>query len=112
MSATRSAATPNSREETLARLSESRAELRKLFEAPYAAHGGAGKEPGTGGGFPRSRTMRLLTSNRGLKAAAAIGSGLLISRPALLLRLVRLIPVGAVARTVFLKLLTRKGAKS
>jgi hypothetical protein len=105
------AARSNGREETLARLAKSREELRKLFETSHEPHGGGAKAP-SAGGFPRSRTMRLLTSNRGLKAAAAIGGGLLISRPALLLRLVRMIPVGAVARTVFLKLLTRVGAKS
>jgi hypothetical protein len=99
------------REDTIARLAASREQLRRLFEPEEQA---AQDSPGNGGGgrFPRSRIMRALASNRGLKAAAVIGGGLLLSRPALALRLLRMIPVGAVARTVFFKLVTRVGTKT
>ncbi len=94
------------RGDALAKLAESRAALLRLFEPPRDAAGaGSGAA-----GFPRSRIMRLLVSNRGLSAAAAVGGGFLLFRPGLLLRLARMIPVGALARAIFLKYLTKKRA--
>jgi hypothetical protein len=96
------------RDEALASLAESREQLRRLFEP----------DPGTGAdgtkaarGFPRSRTMRALTSGRGLGTVAAIGGSLLFSRPIVLRRVLRIIPVGALAKFIVVKLLTRASAK-
>ncbi len=87
------------RDEALASLAESREQLRRLFEP----------DPGTGAdgtkaarGFPRSR---------GLGTVAAIGGSLLFSRPIVLRRVLRIIPVGALAKFIVVKLLTRASAK-
>jgi hypothetical protein len=94
------------RAEILARLAESREELRRRLDPPRnEADGGspAGDYPG---GFPRSRTMQMLMSGRGLGTVGAIAAGLLIARPALALRLLRMLPVSAVARMLVLKAFT------
>jgi hypothetical protein len=92
------------REEVLARLAQSRAEIRQLLEPPPDGLRGAGPSPsGAAGDFPRSRTMQLLMSGRGLGTVGAILGGLLIARPALALRLVRTLPIGAVARMLLLR---------
>jgi hypothetical protein len=86
------------REETLARLAQSRAEIRRLIEPPpeeFRARGPGGRESGA---FPRSRTMRTLLGGGGLGAAGAILAGLFIARPKLVWRLIRLLPTGALAR--------------
>ena len=49
-------------------------------------------------GFPRSRTMQMLLSSRGLGTLGALAGGLLIARPALALRLLRFVPASAVAK--------------
>ena len=38
-------------------------------------------------GFPRSRTMQMLMSGRGLGTLGALAAGLIVARPALALRL-------------------------
>ena len=89
--------------EILARLAASREELRRRLDPPRnGADGGApaGDRPE---GFPRSRTMQMLMSGRGLGTVGAIAAGLLIARPALALRLLRMLPVSAVARMLMLK---------
>jgi hypothetical protein len=94
---------PEARAEILARLAESREELRRRLDPPRnGADGGApaGDYPG---GFPRSRTMQMLMSGRGLGTVGALAAGLLIARPALALRLLRMLPVSAVARILMLK---------
>lgn len=91
------------REATRARLAASRAEIRRLLEPPPAtpAHeGGANAEHGS---FPRSRTMKMLMSGQGIGTVGAMVGGLLIARPALALRLLRMLPTGAVARMVLVK---------
>jgi hypothetical protein len=94
------------RAEILARLAASRAELQRIFE-PTRGHGGETADSASGGagsgGFPRSRTMQLLLSGRGLGTLGAVAVGLLVSRPALALRLLRLLPAGAVAKTLLLR---------
>jgi hypothetical protein len=105
------------RAETLAKLAHSRDQLRRLLEPERVqaendgtANGGdrtRARDP-----FPRSRTMRLLTSSRGLGALAAVGCGLLVSRPALAVRVLRLIPLGAVARILISRLRSANGAKT
>ena len=61
--------------------------------------------------FPRSRTMRLLLSSRGLGALAVTACGFLVSRPALALRLLRLVPLGTVARILAFRFFSAQGSK-
>ena len=65
---------------------------------------------GSLGGFPRSRTMQALMSGRGLGAIGAIASGLVLTRPALAWRLIRLLPTGAVARVILARIMRSVGA--
>jgi hypothetical protein len=94
------------REAILARLAESRTEIRHLLEPPpngaAGAHPGASGEPGP---FPRSRTMRMLMSGKGLGAMGATAAGLFIARPGLAFRLIRLVPV---ARLILSRVLHRR----
>jgi hypothetical protein len=101
------------RDAILARLSASRAEIRRLLEPPTGESGEA-SEAGpsrAAGGFPRSRTMRLLMSGRGLGAVGATAAGLLIARPALAWRLIRLLPTGALSRMLIGRVLGALRAK-
>lgn len=96
------------REETLARLARTRAEIRRVLEPPPPRPGAPASAPGTQHGvgenfFPRSRTMRLLLSGRGLGTVGAMAGGLLMARPALALRLLRMVPLGTVARLLMVK---------
>jgi hypothetical protein len=84
------------REAILARLAESRAEIKRLLEPRSEESGEDGADNGTG--FPRSRTMRALMSGRGLGAVGATAAGLLMARPALAWRLIRMLPTGALLR--------------
>ena len=86
------------------RLAQSREELRALLDPPPAERNGSG-EAGLNGhsGFPRSRTMQLLLSGRGLGTLGALAGGLLIARPALALRLLRFVPANAVAKMLMAK---------
>jgi hypothetical protein len=94
------------RQAILARLAETRAEIRRLLE-PRPGESGAPHPDASGapGGFPRSRTMQMLMSGKGLGAVGATAAGLLIARPALAWRLLRMLPTGAVARMVLAKVL-------
>jgi hypothetical protein len=100
------------RKEALARLAQSREELRRLLEPQREQSPGGG--PGTWSapdGFPRSRTMRMLMGDRGLGAMGAILAGLFIARPAIALRLLHMLPVSAVARALILRAFTSLRAK-
>jgi hypothetical protein len=98
------------REAILVRLAQSRAEIRRLLEPPDA-EGESGSAPaGLPDGFPRSRIMRALMSGRGIGAIGAIASGLVLSRPALAWRLIRLLPTGAVARAIVSRVVRSVGA--
>ena len=92
------------RAEILARLAVSREELRRIFDPPPkepdAGGANAGDHPG---GFPRSRTMQILMSGRGLGTLGAAAAGLLVARPGLALRLLRLLPASAVAKTLLIR---------
>lgn len=97
------------RNEIRARLAATRAEILRILEPPPRSETGA--EPGTtaGGpaeGFPRSRTMKLLLSGRGVGTVGAVVGGLLMARPALAWRLLRMIPTSAAARMLLLKAIT------
>jgi len=86
------------RQEILAQLAQSRDELRNILDPERTESDedlGSGEHPR---GFPRSRTMQMLMSGRGLGTVAAVAGGLLIARPALALRLIRMVPASAVAR--------------
>jgi hypothetical protein len=79
----------------LARLAESRTEIKRLLEPRAEEEGGAA---GDGAGFPRSRTMRALLSGRGLGAVGATAAGLVLARPGLAWKLIRMVPAGALLR--------------
>jgi hypothetical protein len=91
--------------EILARLAVSREELRRVLAPQRREPGADGSSIGGAhsGAFPRSRTMQMLMSGRGLGTLGAIAAGLLIARPALALRLLRMLPAGAVARMLLMR---------
>jgi hypothetical protein len=93
------------RAEILARLTQSREELRLLLDPPEPPAGTSipGSRPD---GFPRSRTMQMLMSGRGLGTLGAVAAGLLLARPALALRLLGMLPAGAVARMLATRILS------
>ncbi len=95
----------SARSATLARLAESRAEICRVLDPPPRPTSPDG-EPSSGPGgafFPRSRTMKLLMSGRGLGTVGAVVGGLLLARPALALKLLRVLPTGALARMLAVK---------
>ena len=90
------------RSEILTRLAASREELRRVLDPPRREAGDSAQD-GTASGFPRSRTMQMFTSGRGIGTLGAVAAGLLIARPALALRLLRMLPTSAVAKTLLLR---------
>lgn len=95
------------------RLAQSREELRVLLDPPPSARIGGGESSANGlGGFPRSRTMQALLSSRGLGTLGALAGGLLIARPALALRLLRLVPASAVGKMLIAKVVGALKAKA
>jgi hypothetical protein len=99
------------RKAILAKLSESREQVRQLLDPPRTENGGGGAAQSAAGEFPRSRTMRALLSSRGLGAVGALVGGLLIARPALALRMLRLVPVGKVGKILLGKAISALGSK-
>ena len=91
--------------EILARLAQSREELRRLLDPPRKEAGAnGGSHPDVRpGGFPRSRTMRFLLGEHGLQMLGAAATGLLIARPAFALRLLRMLPAGGLARMLLMR---------
>jgi len=61
------------RNETLARLAASRAEIRQILDPPPRTSTGEGADSGApgSGAFPRSRTMKMLLSARGAVLAGS-----------------------------------------
>jgi len=101
------------RDAILARLAQSRAEICRLLEPPVdRADGTRPTASDAPGGFPRSRTMQALMSGRGLGAVGAVAGGLLLARPALAWRLIRVLPTGAVARMLLARVLGAVGASA
>jgi hypothetical protein len=84
------------------KLAQTREELRAILDPP-PGHAGNGQVAGSASGFPRSRTMQMILSGRGLGTLGALAGGLLIARPALALRLLRLVPASAVAKMLLSK---------
>jgi len=96
----------DARDETLVKLAQSRAEIRRLLEPqprPPASDTEYTAVGGPAGTFPRSRTMKLLLSGRGIGTVGAMVGGLLLARPALAFRLLRMLPTGAIARMLLIK---------
>ena len=90
----------------LARLARSRADLRRLIDPPLREpDGSSGPGEPPSGGFPRSRTMQMLLSGRGMGVVGAVAAGLFIARPALALRLIRMLPAGTAARMLLPRVL-------
>jgi anti-sigma factor RsiW len=87
----------------LAKLAQSRAELRALLDPPRPEPGADASSGARRSEFPRSRTMQTLLSSRGLGAAGALIGGLLIARPALALRVLRMVPASAVGKMLLVK---------
>jgi len=109
------------RNATLARLAQSRAEIRRWLEPAARSQGardqGGGVPDDTAddfhdGSFPRSRTMRLLLSGRALGTVGALVGGLVLARPALALKLLRMLPSGALARMLVVKAVTALRARN
>jgi hypothetical protein len=88
------------RQQALAKLTQSREEIRQLLDPPPPPPGEEGSERAAASDFPRSRIMRALMSSQGLGAVGALAGGLLIARPALALRLLRLVPASAVGKVL------------
>ena len=99
------------RAEILDRLAVSREELRRVFDPPSNDPDGSSNGGDRHGGFPRSRTIQMLMSGRGLGLLGAIAGGLFIARPALALRLLRMLPAGSVARMLLIRAFTAMRAK-
>lgn len=90
------------RDAIMARLAQSRGEISRLLEPPPPgeSEGEQTGPSGLAGGFPRSRTMRALMTGRGIGAVGALAGGLLLARPRMAWRLLRMLPTGAVTRMV------------
>lgn len=85
------------------KLAQTREEVRAILDPPPLHEGENGQLAGSASGFPRSRTMRMLLSGKGLGTLGALTGGLLIARPMLALRLLRLVPASAVAKMLLSK---------
>jgi hypothetical protein len=94
----------------LARLDESREELRRVLEPRREAEDPSDPAP-RDAGFPRSRTMQMLMTGRGLGIIGTVAAGVFVARPTLVLRLLRMLPAGAVARVLLLRVFTALRAK-
>jgi len=103
----------DARDEIRAKLAQSRAEVCRLLDPPreQPSAKGAAVAPG-GSGFPRSRTMQMLMSGRGLGTLGALAAGLLMARPALALRLLRLVPASTVAKILIARAVSAFKARS
>ena len=92
------------RAEIVARLAVTREELRRILEPPPKTLDANGHvQTDHDGSFPRSRTMQMLMSGKGLGTLGAVATGLLVSRPALALKLLRFLPVSTVARNLLMR---------
>jgi len=101
--------------EILARLAASREELRRLLDRTRDtadANGSTAEYRPGPGGFPRSRTMQMLMSGRGLGTLGAAAAGLLIARPGLALRLLRILPASTIAKTLLVRTIAALRTKS
>jgi hypothetical protein len=94
------------------RLAQSREEIRTLLDPPREQGNGSAAAGMNGRfGFPRSRTMQMLLSGRGLGTLGALAGGLLLARPALAFRLLRFIPASAVAKMLMTRAMSALRSK-
>jgi hypothetical protein len=96
---------------TESRLAETRQQLVDLFTADRQESAAGQPASPRAGSFPRSHTIRLLLGKQGLGALAVIIGGILVARPAIAWRLLRLLPIKTFARTMFVRFLTSQGSK-
>ena len=101
----------NARKAILDKLAQSREEMRRVLDPPRGEPDGGDAPQNSRGEFPRSRTMRALLSSRGLGAVGALTGGLLLARPTLALRLLRMVPVSAVGKMLLARAITGLRAK-
>jgi hypothetical protein len=90
----------------LTRLAQSREELRRRLDPPPEERKSGATAANGHAGFPRSRTMQMLLSGRGLGTLGALAGGLLIARPMLALRLLRFVPAGSVAKLLMARVMS------
>lgn len=83
-------ATVTHTEDALDKLAVTRAEMRDILQPDH--------QPRSAGHFPRSATMRALTSGGALSALALVGVALLATRPSIAGRLARAVPVAGLLR--------------
>jgi hypothetical protein len=95
----------------LARLAVSREELRRVLEPPRREGQDPSDPAPRGDGFPRSRTMQMLMTGRGLGIIGTVAAGVFIARPTLVFRLLRMLPAGAAARMLLLRVFAALRAK-
>jgi hypothetical protein len=95
----------------LARLAASREELRRVLEPPRREAEDPSDPAPRGDEFPRSRTMQMLMTGRGLGIIGTLAAGLFVARPTLVLRLLRMLPAGAAARMLLLRAVAALRAK-
>jgi hypothetical protein len=96
----------------IARLDTSREELRNILDPPRTEpNGGGDAAGGDRGAFPRSRTMQMLLSGRGLGTLGAAAVGLLVARPTLALRLLKLLPASAIGKVILTRAFTAMRSK-
>jgi hypothetical protein len=99
------------RAEILARLAASREEWRAVLDPPRTQPDTDGSPGGRLGGFPRSRTIQMLLSGRGLGTLGALAAGLIAARPALAMRLLRMLPASALGRMLLVRAFSALRAK-
>ncbi len=83
-------ATVTDKPDALDKLAETRSEFREILR-PAEKHGSNGR-------FPRSATMRALTSGGAVSAAALVGVAILATRPSVTGRLARAVPLVGMLR--------------
>lgn len=86
---------------THSRMDESRRELKDLLVPPEQSARGEFR--------PRSKIMRSLTGNGGLALLVVGAGGVLLANRGLVKHLVRMIPVGTLARMAAMKFMARRG---
>lgn len=83
-------------------ITESRAELRRLL------HEEATEQPRSADAFPRSKTMRFLKSRGAIGLAAAVAGGVLLAKPGLAVKALRIIPVNMLVRVLTARLISAR----
>jgi hypothetical protein len=90
---------------TTERLARSRQELVDLFTIVRHQGGSVASDAE----FPRSHTIRLLMHSQSLRALAVLAAGMLVARPLTAWRLLRALPLGALARSLLTRIFNSTG---